>query len=204
MDNPEDIFLANDPKRSIATQDMVKRGDEFQLLNFDISKWRFDLEELLNPNHEAPPLGGSGEASERIQLSELESYSRAIPCAMKAQFLASPFTSLSPDEVLKSLKLVRTTWPTASSKQIAGNFLFWHTELLHHLVIVSSMGENKYKACRVSPVPKRRGENLLLYCEKVMTDYAPCGESRVCGMEPVNEVQKNDSGEQRDTIMTGA
>jgi hypothetical protein len=102
------------------------------------------------------------------------------------------------------MKLVRTTWPTATSKRIAGNFLFWHTELLHHLVIVSSVGENKYTACRTSPVPKRRGENLLLYCEKVMTGYASCGEFRVCGMEPVNAVQKNDSGEQRDTNMTGA
>ncbi len=102
------------------------------------------------------------------------------------------------------MKWVRTTWPTATSKQVAGKFLFWHTELLHHLFIVSREGANKYKACRVLAVPRRRSENLLLYCEKVITDYTPYGEFRFYEMEPVNEVQKDDGGEQRETIMTGA
>ena len=57
---------------------MVKRGDVFQLLNFDISKWKFDLEELRSLKNETPPVGAQSEASERLQLSELESYSKAI------------------------------------------------------------------------------------------------------------------------------
>lgn len=122
-DDPEDIFLANDPKRGIATQDMVKRGDEFQLLNFDVSKWSFDLEELRNPNHEAPALRGTGEGFQRVLVSELDCYSKAIPRAVKAQFPASTVGSMSPEKVLEGMKIEKRFKPKSNWKKISGDFL---------------------------------------------------------------------------------
>jgi ribA/ribD-fused uncharacterized protein len=199
-DDPTAIISANDPESGIASKDLVKVGDVFQLLNFDIWEWKFDLEELRSPNNETPPVGGSGEGFERALLSEVHTYSRAIPLAVKAQFPANPVGSMTPDEVLKGLKKAKRLDPGFNWKRIAGEFLFWNGREdeskkekyrpgpVHlHLVIVSKVGDT-YEAIRASPQPGRAGHNVFLYSEKVVTEYAPTGEHRVCAMEPVRGV----------------